>query len=135
MQVAQAIKIEPRNVRITVIAKYFRDGSVIQGTAMATCDGIRTELALESDEPPERVAHLIRMAEANCYAMAAIRGIAPCELASTVNGQPFDATARSRPLATGPHPGDRLPPRPGGDHDLDSHDPGRRGHRRAESVI
>ena len=93
MQVAQALKIEPRNVRIKVTAKYFREGSVIQGTARVVCDGIRTELSLDSDEPPERVAHLIMMAEASCFTMAALRNNTPCELVSTLNGQPFDVPA------------------------------------------
>jgi hypothetical protein len=87
------LKMEPRNVRIKVTAKYYREGSVIQGTAKVTCDGIRTELALDSDEPPERVAHLIRMAEASCFTMAALRNETPCELVSTVNGQAFDIEA------------------------------------------
>ena len=93
MQVAQTLKIAPRNVRIKVTAKYFREGSVIQGTAKVTCDGILTELSLDSDEPPERVAHLIRMAEASCFTMAALRSNTPCDLVSTVNGRPFDVGA------------------------------------------
>jgi hypothetical protein len=87
------MKITPRNVRIKVTARYFREGSVLQGTARVTCDSIHTELALDSDEPPERIAHLIRMAEASCFTMAALRNTTPCELASTVNGQPFDVLA------------------------------------------
>jgi hypothetical protein len=90
VQVAQTLKMEPRNVRIKVTAKYYREGSVIQGTAKVTCDSINTELALDSDEPPERVAHLIRMAEASCFTMAALRNNTPCDLVSVVNGQPFD---------------------------------------------
>ena len=93
MQVAQTLKMAPRNVRIKVTAKYYREGSVIHGTATVRCDSIRTELALDSDEPPERVAHLIRMAEASCFTMAALRNNTPCELVSTVNGQPFAVQA------------------------------------------
>jgi len=90
VQVAHALKMEPKNVRIKVTAKYFREGSVIAGTAKAICDGITTELSLESDEPAERVAQLIKMAEASCYTMAALRNAVPCDLVSTVNDQPFD---------------------------------------------
>jgi hypothetical protein len=82
--------MEPKNVRIKVTSKFFRDGSVIAGTAKTECDGITTELSLESDEPPDRVAHLIRMAEASCYTMAALRNVVPVELISTVNDRPFD---------------------------------------------
>ena len=82
--------MEPKNVRIKVTSKFFRDGSVIAGTAKTECDSITTALSLESDEPPERVAHLIRMAEASCYTMAALRNVVPVELVSTVNNRPFD---------------------------------------------
>lgn len=81
--------MEPRNVRIRVTAKYFREGSVNLGNAKVVCDWIKTELALESDEPAERIAHLVRMAEATCFTMAALRNPVALELAATVNGEPF----------------------------------------------
>ena len=37
-----------------------------------------------------RVAQLIKMAEASCYTMAALRNAVPCDLVSTVNDRPFD---------------------------------------------
>jgi len=55
------------------------------------CDSIRTELSLDSEEPPERIAQLITMAEATCFTMAALRNPAPVALEATVNGQPFNA--------------------------------------------
>jgi hypothetical protein len=53
------------------------------------CDTVVTKLALDSDEPPERLAKLISMAEATCYTMAALRKAVPVELVSTVNDAPF----------------------------------------------
>jgi hypothetical protein len=90
VQVARALHIEPKNVRITVTARYHREGSVLAGNAQTMCDSIKTELSLDSDEPPERVAKLIKMSEATCFTIAALRNPAPVELAATVNGQPFD---------------------------------------------
>ena len=90
MQVARALHIEPKNVRIKVTARYSRQGSILAGDAKTLCDSIKTELSLDSGEPPERVAQLIKMAEATCFTMAALRNPAPVELAATVNGQPFD---------------------------------------------
>ena len=94
MQVARALHIAPKNVRIKVTARYHREGSVLAGTAQALCDSIKTELALDSDEPPERVAQLIKMAEATCFTLAALRNPAPVALEATVNGQPFDPERR-----------------------------------------
>jgi hypothetical protein len=48
---------------------------------------------MDSDEPAERVAHLIRMAEASCYTMAALRNVVPVELSATVNGARFEVSA------------------------------------------
>lgn len=90
MQVARALHIEPHNVRITVTARFHRDGSILAGDAHTTCDSIKTELALDSDEPPERVAQLIKMAEATCFTIAALRHPAPVALEATVNGRPFN---------------------------------------------
>lgn len=91
MQVARALHIEPKNVRIKVTVRYAREGSILAGNAKTRCDAIRTELALDSDEPPERLAQLITMAEATCFTMAALRNPVPVALEATVNGQPFNA--------------------------------------------
>jgi hypothetical protein len=90
VQVARALHIEPKNVRIKVTARYAREGSVLAGNAKTLCDSIRTELSLDSDESPERLAQLITMAEATCFTMAALRNPAPVALEATVNGQPFN---------------------------------------------
>ena len=90
MQVARALHVEPKNVRIKVTARYYRQGSVLAGDAKTMCDSIKTELSLDSDEPSERIAQLIKMAEATCFTMAALRNPAPVELDATVNGQPFN---------------------------------------------
>jgi len=90
VQVARSLHIEPKNVRIKVTARYHREGSVLAGNAHTMCDSIKTELSLDSDEPPERVAQLIKMAEATCFTLAALRNPAPVALDTTVNGRSFD---------------------------------------------
>jgi len=90
VQVARALHIEPHNVRITVTARYHREGSVLAGNARTACDSIKTELSLDSDEPPERVAQLIKMAEATCFTITALRNVSPVALEATVNGRPFN---------------------------------------------
>ena len=90
MQVARALHFEPKNVRITVTARYSREGSVLAGDACTRCDSIKTELSLDSDEPLERVAQLIKMAEATCFTLTALRNPSPVALEDTVNGQSLD---------------------------------------------
>lgn len=90
MQVARALDIEPKNVHITITARYSREGAVIAGNARTRCDAIKTELSLDSNEPPERVAQLIKMAEATCFTLTALRHPSPVALEAMVNGQSFD---------------------------------------------
>jgi hypothetical protein len=90
VQVARALHIEPKDVRIKVTARYHREGSILAGNAKTMCDSIKTELSLDSDEPPERIAQLIKLAEATCFTIAALRNPAPVALDATVNGQPFN---------------------------------------------
>ena len=85
------MKMEPKNVHIRVEAQFSREGSVIAGTAKCHCDSNVTELQLDSDDPAAKVAQLIKMAEASCFTMAALRNIVPVELAATVNGARFQA--------------------------------------------
>lgn len=83
------MKIDVRNVRVKVTAQYRRAGSVLAGTANAGCERVTTELMLDSDAPPERVAQLVRMSEASCYTIGALRNPTPCDLAVTLNGAPL----------------------------------------------
>ena len=90
MQVARGLKIEFRNANIKVHGLYSREGSVLGGDIEAFADSVNTDLSLDSDEPPERVAQLVKLAEASCFTIAALRKPTPVELNVTVNGQPFD---------------------------------------------
>jgi hypothetical protein len=68
-----------------------QEGSVLQGTVKANCLGIETRLDLESDEPREKVAALMRNAENGCFTMQAL--LAPVEFTKTItlNGSPLTA--------------------------------------------
>ena len=90
MQVARGLKIEFRNVNIKVQGLFSRDGSVLGGDIESFADSLTTELSLDSDEPPERVTQLVKLAEASCYTMAALRKPTPVELQVTVNGERFE---------------------------------------------
>lgn len=67
----------------------FLGGSVLKGTVYNRWEGVDTDLAVESDAPPEKLAHLLRNAKAGCFAEALITQ--PVKLNSTieVNGKPF----------------------------------------------
>lgn len=64
-------------------------GSVLKGTVFNRWEGVTTTLKLDSNEPPERLAHLIRNAKAGCFAEGLITQQVPLESHVEVNGKPF----------------------------------------------
>ena len=81
------MKLPIRNLHVKVGAQYHRAGSILAGTASAGCDKIRTDVQLECDEPEDRVADLMRVAENSCYTIGALREPVPTELAVELNGR------------------------------------------------
>ena len=79
-----------RNERVKVNAHFHEQGSILQGSKEGWCDGFEVEISLDSDEPAERIAELIRLAHAMCFTEAAL--MVPSRVTSkhTVNGQPFE---------------------------------------------
>ena len=76
------LKIKVDHARVTVTASYRVRGSVLRGDIQAEMTGVETRLALDSEEPPERIAKLVEMAERGCFIMAALQN--PVSVTSTV---------------------------------------------------
>lgn len=86
-QVAAKRKLIIRNDRVTVTAHFHEQGSVLRGDAEGFCDGFEVEISLESDEPPEVVRELIRLARQMCFTEKALMGSTPVVVRQTLNGQ------------------------------------------------
>jgi hypothetical protein len=50
-------------------------------------------VSLDSDEPPEKLAFLVKEAEMGCFTLGALRNPVEVAVTTRVNGQAFDATA------------------------------------------
>jgi hypothetical protein len=68
---------------------YLLSGSVLKGTVNVKHRGFRTHLEVESDEPRERLAHLIRCAKNGCFAEQLIVQPVPLQSTVVVNGEPL----------------------------------------------
>ncbi len=66
------LKVNLRNQKVTVRSGFRTDGSVLQGTVQASVVDFEIDFEVESDDPPDRVAHCIRAAEAGCFVMQAV---------------------------------------------------------------
>ena len=91
------MKVNITKARVHVTAHFQAEGSVLGQTIEGGCKGFETHLEVESDEPPERLAGVIRNAENGCYIMQTIRNPTPVQTAVEVNGAAFDVEAYPAP--------------------------------------
>jgi hypothetical protein len=81
------MKVSGANCRV-VMCKHL-GGSVLKGTVFNRWEGISTYLKVESDEPEDRLAHLLKNAKAGCFAEGLITQQVPLHSHIEVNGKPF----------------------------------------------
>ncbi len=86
------MKTKISKARVFVKARFKSEGSVLAETVKAMGVGFETRLELESEEPAERVAAVVRNAENGCYVMQTILHPVPIERTFTLNGSSFDPT-------------------------------------------
>ncbi len=90
------MKTKIDKARVFVKAKFKSEGSVLAETVQASGLGFETRLDLESHEPPERVAAVVRNAENGCYVLQTILHPVPVQREFTLNGAAFDPERLSK---------------------------------------
>ena len=84
------MKTKVKKARVFVKAKFKSEGSVLRETVKAVGLGFETRLEIESDEPAERIAAVVRNAENGCFVLQSILNPVPVERKFTLNGADFD---------------------------------------------
>ena len=87
------MKIKVDSAKVDVTAKFSRSGAVLDYTVEAGCAGVDLHLEVRSGEPRERIAGLLRNAEAGCYVMQALANPTPVTTTYVLNGEPIEAAA------------------------------------------
>ena len=90
------MKTKINKARVFVNAKFKSEGSVLAETVQARGLGFETRLELDSQEPPERVAAVVRNAENGCYVLQSILHPVPVERKFSLNGAQFDPESLPR---------------------------------------
>ncbi len=83
------LKMRVDKVRMHVTARYRVDGSVLNDTVQAQMVGVETRLELESPEPADKVARLVKNAERGCFVMQGLLRPVPIAGTTLLNGQPL----------------------------------------------
>src|SRR5256885_16862570 len=82
------LKVTVGRMRMRVTARYRVTGSVIDDTVQGEMLGADTVLELDSPDPPDRVARLVRNAERGCFVMQALLRPGTISSAAVLNGSP-----------------------------------------------
>ena len=84
------MKVELKHVHIDQVMRFFGKGSILGGTIQSGSLGIEVQVDVESDEPRDKIAHLVRVAQESCFTHGAIANPVPVEMDVRLNGQPLE---------------------------------------------
>lgn len=83
------MKMKVSGASCRVVLRKHLGGSVLKGTVFNRWEGVSTHLQFDSDEPADRLAHLVRNAKTGCFAEGLITQQVPLHSRVEVNGKPF----------------------------------------------
>jgi len=86
------MKLELKQVHVDQVMRFFRKGSILGGTIQSGSLGIEVRVDVESDEPTDKIARLVRVAQESCFTHGAIANPVPVETNVRLNGQPLELT-------------------------------------------
>jgi hypothetical protein len=82
-------KLNVKSIRLKQITRFFMKGSALQGTLQGGALGLESHIEVESDEPPEKIRHLIKMGEQTCFTLQSLINPVPIKTSITLNGEPL----------------------------------------------
>jgi organic hydroperoxide reductase OsmC/OhrA len=83
------LRVNVTKMTMRVSARFRVAGSVLNDTVEGEMLGADTTLELESSDPPERVARVIRNAERGCFVRQALLKPVPLSATTLLNGRPI----------------------------------------------
>jgi organic hydroperoxide reductase OsmC/OhrA len=83
------LKVNVTKMTMRVSARFRVTGSVLKDTVEGEMLGAETTLELESSDPPERIARVIRNAERGCFVRQALIKPVPLTAKTLLNGRPL----------------------------------------------
>ena len=83
------MKMKVSGASCRVVLRKHLGGSVLNGTVFNRWEGVSTFLKVESSEPSDKLAHLLKNAKAGCFAEGLITQQVPLHSHIDVNGERF----------------------------------------------
>lgn len=95
------MKTHIHKAKVFVKAKFKSEGSVLAETVQARGLGFETRLEIDSSQPAERVAAVVRNAENGCYVLQCLLNPVPVEREFLLNGAKFNPEELKKKGRTG----------------------------------
>jgi hypothetical protein len=83
-------KLNVKRIRLEQVTRFFMRGSALAGTMHGGSLGLETQLAIESDEPADRIRQLVKMGEQTCFTLQSLIQPVPTSMRVTLNGHELD---------------------------------------------
>ena len=83
------LKIELEDVRIDQTMPIYRTGSIMRGTIQSGVRVLEVAIEIDSPEPRERLAELVRVAREACFTHGALANPVEIETSLTLNGERY----------------------------------------------
>lgn len=87
------LKTHIDKAKVYVTARFKNEGSVLRETVQAEGLGVATRCEITSTEAPEKIAKVVRNAEAGCYVIQTIRRPTKVKSVYMLNGASFDPSS------------------------------------------
>ncbi len=81
------LKLVLEDVRIDQTLEIYRTGSTRAGTIKSGASGLAVHVEVVSDEPPDRIAELIRVAKNSCFTHGALGEVVPVTMSASLNSE------------------------------------------------
>lgn len=85
-------KLQIDDIRMSVTTRFHIEGSVLADTLQSRPLEFDSRIEVDSPEPPERIARLLRTAENSCYVMQSLRLPVRVNRSFALNGEAMEPT-------------------------------------------
>jgi uncharacterized OsmC-like protein len=82
-------KTRIKKAKVRVLIHWYLTGSVIKGTVDSGCKEVETHLEVDSDDEPEKVRRVVRLAKKGCFAEQMVVRPVPLTGSIRINGEAF----------------------------------------------
>jgi uncharacterized OsmC-like protein len=86
-RLSEQTKLSYRKAGVSQTTKFVRGGSILAGDIYGEPGGIVTNIDVDSDEPADKVANIVKLAEQSCFALQSMMQNTPVTASATLKGK------------------------------------------------